>query len=659
MLVALSLTACGGGGGGGGGGGSTPPPGSTNGAPTVSTTTFNATEDTDLAATLAATDPDNDTVTFAKTGDPAHGQIVALQGSGAFTYRPAAGYSGTDSFTITASDPTHQVAATISITVAAVNDAPIGANDVVSVTGTTALIDVLANDVDPENGALTISIDEAPTTGTATVVDGKVQLVVPGGFKGLTRFKYHATDAGALSSGSVGVAAFVDTAPVRLVYQTDEGNAAQNLYVDDLTGSPIRVSALTSTTTNFFGRSNVSLNGKSIVWEEAIGDRDTSSVGYLAQNIWTIPTDLSSAPRQISAPLQANEQLGVLSNISADGRYVVYGLTSAGGVTTLYVANLLPGGTSVPIALPAGALRNERTGIVFGPSSAFVYFTATFDTGGGTFGQATYRISVADPATPVRLSTAAVANREVAIKLVSPSDLQAVQISRDSATLVYGIQTVDLANPGVERTISHTLVTGESVPRIAANTALTRVAYIVDTVTHDFDLYLANPDTPASGTLVGTIPSAAADPAPLIQAVSAAGDAALISTLFTTTSEQMFEVQLTAGGSAQNISLNPRGRNSYSYIDNSTSIVFTSTPGIAVAPRGNPAGATQLFNKVTALYEFSADNQMFAAITDPLESASPLHLFFVNRGATSTPLQITGVSQPTSVTLSVRVVPAN
>jgi hypothetical protein len=48
-------------------------------------------------------DPDADVLTAVRGSDPEHGSLV-LGSNGSFTYTPAIGYSGPDSFTYTASD---------------------------------------------------------------------------------------------------------------------------------------------------------------------------------------------------------------------------------------------------------------------------------------------------------------------------------------------------------------------------------------------------------------------------------------------------------------------------------------------------------------------------------------------------------------------------
>jgi MYXO-CTERM domain-containing protein len=95
-----------------------------NDAPVATPQSVTTAEDTAVAITLAGTDVDGDSLSFAVVTQPAHG---ALTGSGAsLTYTPAANYNGADSFTFKANDGAlDSAAATVSLTVQAVNDAPV------------------------------------------------------------------------------------------------------------------------------------------------------------------------------------------------------------------------------------------------------------------------------------------------------------------------------------------------------------------------------------------------------------------------------------------------------------------------------------------------------------------------------------------------------
>src|SRR5207248_2746303 len=90
---------------------------------------------------------------------PAHGALT-LSADGSFTYTPAANYNGSDSFTYKANDGSLDGnTGTVSLTVTAVNDAPVAANDSYSSAEDTPLTvgapGLLANDTDVDGNGLT------------------------------------------------------------------------------------------------------------------------------------------------------------------------------------------------------------------------------------------------------------------------------------------------------------------------------------------------------------------------------------------------------------------------------------------------------------------------------------------------------------------------
>jgi VCBS repeat-containing protein len=87
-------------------------------------------EDGTITGTVAATDVDGDTLTYAIVDNPAHGSLTLNVATGAYSYTPDANYNGADSFTFKASDGTaDSTIATVSLSVAAVNDGPTIVND--------------------------------------------------------------------------------------------------------------------------------------------------------------------------------------------------------------------------------------------------------------------------------------------------------------------------------------------------------------------------------------------------------------------------------------------------------------------------------------------------------------------------------------------------
>ena len=108
-----------------------------NDAPVAANDNYATNEDT--ALTVAApgvlandTDIDSPTLTAVVVAAPAHGTL-ALAPNGGFTYTPAANYSGADSFTYKANDGTlNSNLATVAISVVAVNQAPVAANQTIT-----------------------------------------------------------------------------------------------------------------------------------------------------------------------------------------------------------------------------------------------------------------------------------------------------------------------------------------------------------------------------------------------------------------------------------------------------------------------------------------------------------------------------------------------
>lgn len=107
--------------------------------PTAANDSYSINEDEKLIASVANgllandTDLDGDLLTIRVVEEPAHGSLSTLP-NGAFHYTPAANYAGPDSFKYVASDGRDDsAAATVSIAVAAVNDAPTTNRDVYSI----------------------------------------------------------------------------------------------------------------------------------------------------------------------------------------------------------------------------------------------------------------------------------------------------------------------------------------------------------------------------------------------------------------------------------------------------------------------------------------------------------------------------------------------
>jgi hypothetical protein len=112
-----------------------------NTAPTATSQSVSTAEDAQQTITLASSDAQNQSQTFAIVTPPAHGSLgpistATCSGTGprnctaTVTYSPAGSYNGPDSFTFKSNDGSLDSAnATVTITVTAVNDVPVPTTD--------------------------------------------------------------------------------------------------------------------------------------------------------------------------------------------------------------------------------------------------------------------------------------------------------------------------------------------------------------------------------------------------------------------------------------------------------------------------------------------------------------------------------------------------
>ncbi len=139
-------------------------------------------------------DPESDPLTAIKVTDPAHGTLT-LNADGSFTYVPAAGYSGFDSFTYKANDgELDSNIATVTIMVREfVNTAPVAqAQSVETPEDTAKAITLVATDIDGQ--PLTYAIVTQPAHGTVTLV-GAVATYTPSlNYNGSDSFTFKAND---------------------------------------------------------------------------------------------------------------------------------------------------------------------------------------------------------------------------------------------------------------------------------------------------------------------------------------------------------------------------------------------------------------------------------------------------------------------------------
>lgn len=191
-----------------------------NAVPVAAGDSYTTDEDVPLVVNAAAgvlandTDADADPLTSSLVSGPTNGTLT-LNADGSFTYTPDGDFNGSDSFTYTASDGEDaSPAATVDITVDAVDDAPVADDDAFTTDEDTPLVvsapGVLDGDTDVEGSSLAAVLVSGPTNGTLTLNSDGSFTYAPGlNFDGSDSFTYQADD-GAANSDTATVTITVD-----------------------------------------------------------------------------------------------------------------------------------------------------------------------------------------------------------------------------------------------------------------------------------------------------------------------------------------------------------------------------------------------------------------------------------------------------------------
>jgi VCBS repeat-containing protein len=216
-----------------------------NTPPAATAVSISTNEDTLKTGTLTATDIDSTSLTYSKVSGPSNG-TVTVNSSGTYTYTPIANFNGTDSFTFKANDGTSDsAAATVSITVVAVNDAPIATaasmttNEDSAKTGTLAAIDI-------DSTSLTFVKVGSLNNGTVVVNTNGTYTYTPiANFNGTDSFTFKSNDGAADSAAatvSITVSA-VNDLPVGTIDITGTAKQGETLTATknftDVDGIPV------------------------------------------------------------------------------------------------------------------------------------------------------------------------------------------------------------------------------------------------------------------------------------------------------------------------------------------------------------------------------------------------------------------------------------
>ena len=199
-------------------------------------------EDTAVSGQVVASDVDKDPLTYTlKPGsEPQHGTLVLDSSNGKYTYTPDHDYNGNDSFTVVVSDGQGgTVESVVSITVTAVNDAPIAHDDSATIDEDHSVtIDVLANDTDIDSSSLSVTGASASHGSVTINQDGTLTYTPDANYGGSDTIVYTISDGdGGTSSASVtvGITPVAD-APLLSLDASSGHPASTGLTVQTWTG---------------------------------------------------------------------------------------------------------------------------------------------------------------------------------------------------------------------------------------------------------------------------------------------------------------------------------------------------------------------------------------------------------------------------------------
>lgn len=156
-----------------------------------------------LAPGLLVNDMPTGFLKAAKVSDPGSGSVEVAE-NGTVTYVADPAFAGDVTFVYSASDGVDSDTATVTLTV---NPKPAARNDTGLVPpGDSTIVDVLANDVDPNGDPLTLSISAKPAFGTALVqTDNKIRYVHNGTAATSDSFTYVVSDGTSTSTARVDI----------------------------------------------------------------------------------------------------------------------------------------------------------------------------------------------------------------------------------------------------------------------------------------------------------------------------------------------------------------------------------------------------------------------------------------------------------------------
>ncbi len=246
---------------------------------------------------------------------------------------------------------------------AAVNDAPLAVNDVLTVASADQL-EVLANDVDVDGDPLTVTLVGQAFAGTASVNAGNtVQVALPAGFKGFTKFNYRITDAAGVTADATTLV-FVGIEPFKVVnFRYSDDPDVQGFYVHDLFEER-RATEANAVGLSSFDVVRFAAGGAALVYRR-------KQPGHRLGAALPRPDRSRRATRVVNEP-RSGVSIGDFV-ISRDGRYVAYQASASGQGSWIELFDAEAAGFGTRLSLPFDA-QPTAAQAQFNDAGTFVYY---------------------------------------------------------------------------------------------------------------------------------------------------------------------------------------------------------------------------------------------------------------------------------------------
>ena len=302
-----------------------------NTAPVAEDDTFTVNEDVTTELDVLANDSDSDNTldgtSITLLTDVSNGTLT-YNNDGTFSYTPDADFNGNDSFVYTLADSDGASdTATATITVEAVNDAPVAVDDALTIdedSGASTL-DVLANDSDVDNSLEGTNITLLTGVSNGTLVyngDGTFDYIPDAEFSGSDSFTYTLTDPnGASDTATVSITVdAVNDAPVNTMPADQTSDKNTDLDIPGLSVADIDVGSGDITVTLEVSNGTLSVGGTA-----TLTNNNTGSV-TLFGSLAAVNSSLADVTYTPSTGFTGDDTLTVTTD---DG-----GNTGAGGAQT-------------------------------------------------------------------------------------------------------------------------------------------------------------------------------------------------------------------------------------------------------------------------------------------------------------------------------------